>query len=250
MHESHVQQEILRDCNELGWAFVGQQQDFHDKELEITGHVDGIIMISDPMTNASKKFPVEIKTMSDNIWQRIDTVKDLINAKYPHLQKYYGQMQAYLYLNASEAGVFVLKNKTTGLRKYIPCPFDFDYTDTMIKRVQAVNVARGTTSIPERILKDEYCENCAFRKICIGEKLTSVEAYDNDRLKSALEMREAASEGKKQYEEAMEIIKEEAAKAGKEEFKVGGWLIKRTYYEEKTKTFTQKPYWTNRIIRT
>ena len=243
LHESHIQQKILLDAGGLGWGFVGQQQDFAFKELQITGHVDGILIVKDTA------YPLEIKTMSDQIWQRISTAKDFVDSKYTHLQKYYGQMQAYLFLNNSEAGIFALKNKTTGMMKYIPCPFDYEYSDAMLKRVKAVNDAISAQVVPEKILKDSYCDDCAFRTLCLGDAVRSVERYDNERLIAALKMREENTEAKKKYEEAKEIINEECGKVDKKEFVAGSWVIKRTYYAEKTKTFTQKAYWTNRIVK-
>lgn len=254
LHEANLIQEIMKDCAELGWGFVGQQQDFQDKDLQLTGHVDGVIIIRDLESGTQSFYPTEVKSMSERAWALINTSEDFRDAKWPYLRKYYGQMQAYLYLNASECGIFVLKNKTNGLRKYIHCLLDFDFADAMIKRLIRVNDVIANNGQPEKILEDFYCDQCAFRKICIGEKEGSVEPYDSEVLADALQARDENKEAADRYEEACEIVKAECAKVDPEktEFRVSDWIVKRTLIPEavvKKSEGIRKAYWRNKFVK-
>jgi len=257
LHEPAIIQEIMDDCARLGegWNFVGQQQDFHDRDMNVSGHVDGILIVPGNQYAGScrirgeyTKHPVEIKTMSPHIWDSIHTDMDILYHSRPYVQGYYGQLQAYLYLSASESGFWVLKNKLTGMRKYVPTILDYDYCDEMFKRVARINKAVKENIVPEKIMDDKYCENCAFRTVCLGDKVFEIPKINNERLLEAIISKEEWAPAKQKYGEACDTIKEECSKSEEKKFRVGNFRITRCLTREKEiQTYTRKEYWTNRI---
>jgi len=246
LHEPAILKEVLEDCNRYGWSLVGQQQDFHDKNLQITGHVDALILIPG-ISDIGKVYPLEVKTMSPHIWDTITSDLDFKENRRPYLQAYYGQIQSYLYLASSPAGLWCLKNKVTGLRKYIPTVLDYDFCDSMIKRVERINAAVASDSVPSKIMNDQYCDDCTFRKICLGEEKRDLPKVNNERLLDAILAKEEFKISHDRYEKACDVIKEEAARSGSNEFICGQFKVSRKLQPEKHMSVIRKSYYVTSV---
>ena len=140
-HEGNLQEEqLLLELQKSGIRIKNLQISIKIEEANITGKLDCIAEIegSDGIT---ANIPIEIKSMSDIVYNSINTVSDL--KKYPWTRKYYGQCQSYC---KNDLWFFpecylLAKNKSTGAIKLIKdfdggntIKFNKDYWDWMVQR--------------------------------------------------------------------------------------------------------------------
>ena len=180
----------------------------------ITGKLDCVAQLEDE--NGKGAFlPVEIKSMSDTVYNSVNTVEDF--QKYAWTRKYYGQMQIYLKndLWFYPEGYFLVKNKSTGAIKIIK---DFDggntikfnetYWNELVKRgkkvkkyvkkikqiqtdiediedstmlesvkKQEIEALKSQMKYPDRIEYDlKVCKGCKYEHICITDLKGSIGA--------------------------------------------------------------------------
>lgn len=147
-NEGNIQEDnLLLDLQKAGIKVKDLQISVRIAEANISGKLDCVIEAVD---SEGKPFnaPVEIKSMSDVVFNAVNTVADF--QKFAWTRKYYSQMQVYLKndLWTLPFGYFLAKNKSTGAIKLIK---DFD-GDIVIKRspehwVQMVDRAKRINKI-------------------------------------------------------------------------------------------------------
>lgn len=140
-HEGNLQEEqLLLELQKAGIRIKNLQVSIKIEEANITGKLDCIAEI-EGSDNIPANIPIEIKSMSDIVYNAINTVEDF--KKYPWTRKYYGQMMSYLKndLWFFEYGLFLAKNKSTGAIKLIKdfdgsnaIKFNPEYWEWMVKR--------------------------------------------------------------------------------------------------------------------
>lgn len=195
--EGNYQEElVLNDLRKAGFQLIEQQRAYSWREYELTGHIDAIILYE------GRRYMGEIKSMSDNIYKRINHIDDMVNSPYPWVKKYPAQQLLYQVMGNALDGFFLLKNKTTGRIKPIELdanPFiDSGYIDRILERLVRVNEAIKTGVEPPRYFDDgaverrPYCPNecdmCSYKHIClIGVDLQqgSAPEWDGDDVKAA-----------------------------------------------------------------
>ena len=127
--------------------------------------------------------PLDVKSMAPHIWSAIfrdgmtvydwTEVKDQFNKK-PWLRKYLAQINLYCLMRASERGVLLCLNKTSGALAQVVVEIDYDYAESLLDRAERINkhVAEGT--LPERIpFDDQVCPRCSFYGRCLPEQQNS-----------------------------------------------------------------------------
>jgi CRISPR/Cas system-associated exonuclease Cas4 (RecB family) len=156
---------VVRLIEEAGFTFQESQRPFEDANFQLTGHIDGMIVVD------GKRYPTEIKTCNPHDWQKIRSVEDMHRSKKVWWRKYPAQMQLYLGMSGEEEGMFLLVNKTSGEIKQVNVTFDAAYYEQIMQRVEAVNRHIAEETVPERIPYDEdVCGHCAFAHICLPDK--------------------------------------------------------------------------------
>lgn len=145
-HEGNTQEDqLLLELQKAGIRVKNLQISIKIAEANITGKLDCIAEIANSKGEIGN-LPIEIKSMSDVVYNSVNTVADL--KKYPWTRKYYGQCQSYC---KNDLWFFpecylLAKNKSTGAIKLIK---DFDggntikyneeYWNWMIERAKKVN---------------------------------------------------------------------------------------------------------------
>ncbi len=127
-HEGNLQEDnLLLELQKAGIRVKDLQVNIKIAEANITGKLDCVAEI-EGTDGKLANIPVEIKSMSDIVYNSVNTVEDF--KKFPWTRKYYGQMQSYLKNDAwfFEYGYFLAKNKSTGAIKLIR---DFDGSNTI-----------------------------------------------------------------------------------------------------------------------
>lgn len=140
-HEGNLQEDqLLLELQKAGIRIKDLQVNIKISKANITGKLDCIAIVENTLGELSN-VPVEIKSMSDIVYNSINTVADF--KKYPWTRKYYGQMMSYLKNDAwfFEYGYFLAKNKSTGAMKLIKdfdgsnaIKFNPEYWDWMVER--------------------------------------------------------------------------------------------------------------------
>lgn len=149
------------------WRIVASQTPTRDNLLEryqISGTKDGIIQarVYSVWENLGV---VDIKTMSPNVYARIQTSEDL--NRYPWTRKYRGQAMLYALASNLERCFLLLVNKQNLYdMRLIEFPLDMEYCEGLLQKADAVNKAVAAKDPPERLNRADECERCRFRSLC------------------------------------------------------------------------------------
>lgn len=198
---------LLLDLQNAGIKIKDLQIQIKIAAANITGKLDCVAVIENEQGQGAF-LPVEIKSMSDTVYNAVNTVEDF--QKYAWTRKYYGQMQIYLKndLWFYPEGYFLCKNKSTGAIKIIK---DFDGGNTIkfnepywnelvkrgkevkkyvkkIKQIQTdiediedsdllevakkaeIEALKAQMKYPDRIEYDlKVCKGCKYEHICITD---------------------------------------------------------------------------------
>ena len=240
LHEKDVSRQL---CN-AGIEITHQQIDLCQNDLNITGHIDGQLVIK-----GLEPLPVEIKSTNPYDFDKVKTVSDMVNSPRVWWQKYPGQMTLYLHLMKKKLGVFLLKNKLNGAIKQVFCKYDPVYAENLLEKARIINEHVKNKTLPDPIMPDEnICGRCGFLGVCAPNRQFGTPlSVDNDGvLEDWLKERESLKQSYKRYNEIHKNIKN--AVEGQENILVGDYHITGKFV--KTKGYEVKPggYWGTKIL--
>jgi len=247
-----IEKRVMFDIQDAGLQIIEQQRTFEWREYNITGHIDAKVLIND------KVYPLEIKSMSPFVFDKINSVDDMLKNKYHYIRAYPAQMTLYLLMDNKEEGIFLFKNKTSGKMKEIIINLDYELGESLIRKAETINEYCAMNTLPDPIEWDDMvCGECGHLTTCNPLRLQkSLEIIDDDELLELLERRNELKEMAKEYEDIDDILK--AKLEGKDKlligsyFITGSWRIRPQYnvpkdikeqYKEEIK------YWTKKIIK-
>jgi len=215
------QPDIYRRLEALGFELVRESDrpvQYHVGGGVISGRPDGRITGYRGI-KYKPALVLEGKSMSDYQWQATKTVEDLREAESPWTRSYYAQGQLYCFNENLPRGVFVLKNKATGLLKLIPFELDYEYAEALLQRVERLHPMIVAKQDPDPIpFTKSVCGGCGFAKQCYPAKSFGEGAayLDNPALIALLERRDQLAEGASEHgrvdKAAKEILKHEGIK--------------------------------------
>ena len=172
----------------------------------ITGRED--IRIKDPETG--ELFPAEIKGLSPNEWERLNTVEDFYNSRRYYVRGYPAQLMVYCWRFEKEKGFFILTNKLTGELKIIEVPFDWERADELLKKAERIYTALADSSgktIPEACDDLSVCEKCQMRHICTAAHERPETEIDDGELEEAIDRKNELAPLYREYNEINDQIK-------------------------------------------
>ena len=172
----------------------------------ITGRED--IRIKDPETG--ELFPAEIKGLSPNEWERLNTVEDFYNSRRYYVRGYPSQLLVYMWKFEKEKGFFILTNKLTGELKIIEVPFDWERADELLKKAERIYTALADISgktIPEACDDLSVCEKCQMRHICTAAHERPETEIDDGELEEAIDRKNELAPLYREYNEINDQIK-------------------------------------------
>lgn len=205
----------------------------------ITGRED--IRIKDP--EDGQLYPAEIKGLSPNEWERLNSIDDFYTSKRYYVRGYPAQLTVYLWHFEKEKGFFVLTNKLTGEIKIIDVPFDWDRADALLKKGERIYKALETDTPPESCDDISVCENCGLRHICTAAIDRAEMEIDDGELEAAIDRKNELSPAYREYQEIGERIKRIV---GEREKVLAGQYVVMTKVIDK-KGFTVEPRQERRI---
>lgn len=200
---NHAERFVVRELEEMGLEVLERGRDYHDRELELTGHIDGKLR----WPGVDRAVPMEVKGLNPFTAEKLETIEDIKNNKAGWVRKYYAQLQSYLWLEkkahphlADPHGIFVLLNKVSGEIVFIDCAFDGAFAATLITKVEAVRDAVHANTPPSRHQTSE-CTRCPFAHVCLpdvnfGE---AVQVVDEPELIEAIRRREELRKAHSDY---------------------------------------------------
>ena len=168
----------MNDLREAGFNILEQQRPFSWPKYNITGSIDGKLLID------GEAIPMEIKSASPYSFKSINSVEDMRRHKWHYMRKYPAQLTLYMFMDNKERGVFIFKNKSTGQIKDIWLDLDYALGEKLLRKAEAINshIAEGTLPGPMEY-SEEICTDCPYVHICLPERIgTEVEVVDDERL--------------------------------------------------------------------
>ncbi|MDD5722662.1 MAG: hypothetical protein PHY29_02855 [Syntrophales bacterium] len=234
---------VIRDLQDAGFSVNQTQRGFEWKEYDITGSIDGKIVVD------GQAWPLEIKTMSPYVFNGINSVEDMTKGRYLYLRKYPTQLNLYCLMDNKEKGVFILKNKVNGAMKEVWMSLDYDLGEATLKKIERVNRHIEHGFVPDPIeWDDDICGECPFLHICLPDRtVDAMKIEDDTELLSLLNQREALVANHKQYEEIDKEIKERIKERDK--LLVGPWFIEGGWKDRKGYEVKPSRYWQSKIIK-
>ena len=182
------------------------------------------------------EFPVEAKTMAPHIFNKVESIEDLLFSKHVWHRQYPGQLMMYLLGKNYEIGMFILINKVNFEPKHIWIHQDYTYAEELIQKATRVNEFVAKREYPDRINYDpSICGKCEFADICLGdidrtEAELVTDAHWPEILDEYLLLKKERKPLNDRYEELDAVIKkrfEGVEKAIVDDFLVTGRYIER-----------------------
>ncbi|OHB69336.1 MAG: hypothetical protein A2W17_12530 [Planctomycetes bacterium RBG_16_41_13] len=211
-----AEKSVLRLLEDSGIEVIEQQKSFQWREYQIGGKLDGKIIHEDKM------LPLEIKRMSPYLFDKMNTVDDLLKSKYYY--KYPAQLTLYLLMDSQEQGIFIIKNPVTGRLKEILLNLDYEYGESLIKKAEQVNTCIADNTIPNPIPWEETCEKCCFKHLCLQEVLRKeIEFVVDQELEELVQGFHELKQWRDEWEKINKKLKERLH--GVEKIVIGEYLV-------------------------
>lgn len=224
------EREIIRELEGIGFTIILSQQPVEvygrGGSLIASGRIDGFIA-----TSHREKIPFEIKSMHPQIFNQINSVKDL--EKKPWLRKYVRQLQMYLFGNNLEEGLFIFCD-CLGHWKIFPVYLDYGACEWILQRLERVNEHIQKKTYPKRIPYDpQLCDKCAFSTKCLQDVINKpAELIDNEEFEKDLDRHEELKPLAKEYKDVHDKIKKSTK--GVEKIIVGSRYLIQNLPSERT----------------
>lgn len=223
---NNQERQVLMDLAAANVQIIEQQSAFQFEPVakyQLTGHIDGVY-VEDGIA-----YPVEIKSMSPNVFGVINTFEDF--KKKPWTNAYRAQITLYMLAKNIDKGIFVLKNKSTGELKQVTVDLDYDLGEWCLKACENINAHVTAGTLPDQITDREKCLDCPYKTTCLpGIDFGAPLKIDDDpEFEARLEKAESLKDKKAEYETEHEIIRDRAkatAINGVLNLMVGSWLLK------------------------
>jgi hypothetical protein len=203
----------------------------------ISGRPDGRII---GFRGARYRPPIvlEAKSMSDYQWETIRTTLDLLASDTPSLKGYYAQGHIYAFLENTPRLAFALKNKQTGLIKFLPDELDYGYAESILQRVERLQPMVEQAIDPAPIpYQGRICGRCPFAGLCYPARSfgEGASVLQDPHLLEQLEERDRLHGAKAKYDELDKAVKARLKREGVKyaiagDFVVEGQVIAKRAY--------------------
>jgi hypothetical protein len=241
LHEKAVKREL----SDLGFEVLEAEREFRDEIREITCRIDGAF--KEGPHRGETITVAELKSMSGNIFDRIHSIDDFIRSNAPYHRTYPAQLAMGMYFTEADAGVWILKNKTTGEIKCIDFPRGDLYQEILedaIERAERITCYMNNKAITNDNLEDfipeaEHgflCVKCPFRGwACFPDIVddAEVEILDDAGLEKALSDHADLQDNFDAYRRLDKSIKATAKKKEKEYLILGDFTIRVSSVEQR-----------------
>lgn len=169
----------------------------------ITGREDLRIKLED-----GQFYPVEVKGLSPQEWEKLNSVKDFLNSKKYYVRAYPAQLYIYMYQFGKEKGYFALCNKLTGEIKLIEVPFDYEYAEKILQKAERIYKCLEKNELPESCEDISVCEFCDLAHVCTANiKRTETDIDTTGELDELIDKKQELAPAYREYSEINDKIK-------------------------------------------
>jgi CRISPR/Cas system-associated exonuclease Cas4 (RecB family) len=200
LHQADVRRELI----ELGFEALEAERSFRDEALEIGGRIDGMLPIS--VEHRSERIPTEIKSCTGTPPATAEEMRVHTGI----YGRYFAQMQTYLFLTSSPVGVFLFKDKITGLWTMVTVELDYGYAEELLKKAEHVRDHIKAGTLPDRLADRSECAGCPFNEsACLPAEaaIDPLLLVDDVTLIGQLEERELAEPTAKRFKALDDSVK-------------------------------------------
>lgn len=170
--------------------------------------------------------PVEVKWLSPNEYEKLNTIDDFYNSKKYYVRAYPAQLMCYMWKFGKEKSYFCIGNKLTGEMKLIDVKFDWEYADSLFKKAERIYKAKVDDIAPEPIEDESVCGNCSLQHICGHMTRIPLDIELDGELEELIIERNSLKENATKYDDLLEEIKKRVG--DREKILAGKYLIKRS----------------------
>lgn len=204
-------------------------------KLVLRGKVDGFIEWE------GTTYAMEVKSVDPNIFRLLHAVEDF--DRFIWAKKWPRQLQAYLYSESLEEGLFLLDD-CMGHWKLIAVPLDWESIDRIIRMCESAVAHRDAKTLPDFHTNPAVCKRCwAFGRVCTPPMtFAGMETIDDAEFEAVLDRRGEVEAAHREYEALNKQAKERLE--GKTQVVVGNW-----YATGKEVTRTMRPQPEERIVK-
>ncbi len=169
----------------------------------ITGREDLRIKLED-----GQFYPVEVKGLSPQEWEKLNSVQDFLNSKRYYVRAYPAQLYIYMYQFGKEKGYFALCNKLTGEIKLIEVPFDYEYAEKILQKAERIYKCLEKNELPPSCDDISVCEYCDLAHICTANiKRTETDIDTTGELDELIDKKQELAPAYREYSEINDKIK-------------------------------------------
>jgi hypothetical protein len=225
--------DVKRELGDLGYELVEQEVRFSDKRLDLAGSIDAKIVVSGGRdTHQQERIPLEIKSTAGTPPTDEVGLRESCNGLF---RKYWAQMQAYLLLTNSPFGMFLFKDKLTGLWVCFTVELDYERAEKLLRRAERVrdrvrlivehDESKRVELLPDRIPDRSECGGCPWREtLChpADAEVDPVLLAMEPGLLAQLEEREKVSASRDRYEALDKALKDRMKLTKFDKLVVGG----------------------------
>lgn len=150
----------------LGYRLIGEQTDYYDKALNLSGRIEGFIVADDRQT----KILAEIKSGAGDWLRPLLSLRDDRLCEHDYLlsmirehefgRSYYTQTQIYLFLKGLAAALLIVWDVPRWRPIPIPIPLDWEFAHNMVERAKKINRAISLKRLPDYIREEKVCTRC------------------------------------------------------------------------------------------
>lgn len=169
----------------------------------ITGREDLRIKLED-----GQFYPVEVKGLSSQEWEKLNSVDDFLNSKKYYVRAYPAQLYVYMFQFGKEKGYFALCNKLTGEIKLIEVPFDYDFAEKILQKAERIYSCLEKEELPASCDDISVCEYCDLAHVCTAHiKRIETDVDTTGELDELVDKKQELSKYYKEYQDVNNQIK-------------------------------------------
>ena len=169
----------------------------------ITGREDLRIKLED-----GQFYPVEVKGLSPQEWDKLNSVQDFLNSKKYYVRAYPAQLYIYMYQFGKEKGYFALCNKLTGEIKLIEVPFDYEYAEKILQKAERIYKCLQKNELPSSCDDISVCEYCDLAHVCTANiKRVETDVDTTGELDELIDKKQELAPAYREYSEINDKIK-------------------------------------------
>ena len=167
-----LERQTIIDLQQAGVDVILQQQSYYLKEYELSGKIDGKVVVD------GKTYIIEIKSVDPYSFHVFRSAEDFLNTDKVWHRGWYHQLNMYLHMAFSEGekvegGIIILRS-LDGKWKEIPMSYNPQKAQEVLQKCLLINEYVKKEEVPEPIYKSnpekiKICLECAYKTFCLTE---------------------------------------------------------------------------------